>query len=497
MPDHDVRVRIAPSPTGEVHIGTIWLAQFDWLLARQHGGTFVLRLEDTDQKRFVAGSADRVNEALAWYGFPPDESPERGGPYAPYVQSQRLDLYKKYALELVEKKLAYSCFCSTERLAKMRQEQTDRKLPPRYDKHCATLTEEEVERRLSAGEPRVIRLNVPAYGTVTHHDIVRGPVQFSLATIDDSVLLKSDGFPTYHLAVVVDDHLMKISHVIRGEEWLPSTPKHLLIYQGLGWQPPLFAHLPLILGPDKRKLSKREGAVSALAFREAGYLPEAMRNFLLLMGWHPKGESEILTLEEMIAQFRLEDINPSGAIFDRTKLDWLNGYYIRQLSLAELRDRIDLWWHRPAADAVSDAWQTMALQLVQDRLHRLGDIDDVINFAFPSVWNAEATTFDRQTLVPKKGTAESARRGLQWALAWLESRVDLAGEERLSEWQQVSSNVRAAMIAAISSAGMKNVDVLWPVRAALSLRAASPDVFDLLTLVGRDEAMRRMRTFFS
>jgi glutamyl-tRNA synthetase len=314
----------------------MWTALFNWIFAKQHGGTFVLRIEDTDQKRLVEGSRDRILEAMDWYKITPDEGPQQGGAYGPYEQSQRLDIYTTHVRQLLENGSAYYCFCTAERLESLRADQIAHKLPPKYDKHCATLDPAEALVRINAGEAHTVRLKLPSSGSIEHDDIIRGHVSFRLDLLDDSVIMKSDGFPTYHLANVVDDHLMNISHVIRAEEWLPSVPKHLFLYRAFGWEPPKFAHLPLLLGSDKSKLSKRHGATAALTFRDLGYLPETMVNFLALMGWHPKGEDEILTIEQIVEQFRLEDVNPSGAVFDQTKLDWMNGHYLRSLPVEQL-----------------------------------------------------------------------------------------------------------------------------------------------------------------
>ncbi|MBI5466785.1 MAG: glutamate--tRNA ligase [Candidatus Kerfeldbacteria bacterium] len=484
MPNAPVRVRLAPSPTGEVHIGTLWIALFNWVYAKQHHGTFVLRIEDTDQKRFVAGSADRIYEALYWLGFSPDEGPQEGGSFGPYIQRERLQLYQDAAAQLVGSGRAYYCFCTPERLEQVRAAQTAAKLPPRYDKHCATLTREEADRRRGAGESATVRLRLPETGTVTLHDLIRGDVIFKYDLLDDSVIMKSDGYPTYHLAVVVDDHAMQISHVFRAEEWLPSAPKHLFIYQALGWEVPAFAHFPLILGTDRSKMSKRHGTTSALMFRDQGYLPEAMRNFLVLMGWHPKGEAEVMTTDDVLAQFAIEDVHPSGAIFDQTKLDWLNGLYIRRLTPDELQVRLEPFWHQPA-DQVSPTWLTAALRLVQDRLVKLSDIDQLINFVFPSVWDSELTTFERSLLVPKKGKTDQVQQDLTWASTWLQTQS--------GTW--TAAGLKAAMLVAIAAAGKKNGDVLWPLRVALSLRPASPDVFDLIALLGPAESQRRIAAF--
>ncbi len=479
-----IRLRFAPSPTGDVHVGSIWLAQFNWLFARQQDGKFIVRIEDTDQKRLVPGSVEKIYQALEWYGLTPDEGPEHGGEHGPYVQSERLKLYHKYVHQLIKQGSAYYCFCTPERLEELRTNQQAQKLPPRYDKLCSSITVDDASQRVAAGDRAVVRLNVPTTGTVTLDDVIRGKVTFSYDQIDDSILLKSDGFPTYHLAVVVDDHLMEISHVLRAEEWLPSTPKHLLLYHAFGWVPPVFAHLPQILGTNKKKLSKREGAASALHFRDQGYLPEAMQNFLALMGWHPKGDQEVLTRTEILEQFKLEAINPSGAIFDQTKLDWMNGVYIRALALPDLFERLRPFWHVP-----DDGWAPeqllAALGLVHDRLVKLSDIDEAINFVFPSAWNAERTNVDEQMIIPKKGSMDIARNNLRILVGWLTAYT--------GQWTAV--DLKAEIIKAIADAGLKNGDVLWPARIALSLRSASPDVFDLLAVIGYEESIRRMKTF--
>lgn len=484
MSESRIRVRFAPSPTGDPHVGSLWVALFNAIFARQHQGSFILRIEDTDQKRLVPDTVKTIYEALAWYGLTPDEGPEQDGPFGPYVQSQRRELYQQHARQLVEQGSAYYCFCLPERLAQLRAAQQAAKQPPRYDKHCATLSAEEVKRRLAAGQPAVIRMRLPTTGTVDHDDLVRGRVTFQYDQLDDSVLLKSDGFPTYHLAAVVDDHLMHISHVIRAEEWLPSVPKHLFLHRAFGWQPPQYAHLPQLLGANRKKLSKRHGATSALSFRDEGYLPEAMRNFLVLMGWHPKGDDEILSDQEVVKQFRLADVNPSGAIFDPTKLAWLNGVYIRALAPDELVRRLESFWHIPVGAPLSDDWKRRAIGLVQERMKKLSEVDQLINFVFPSVWDDELHTFDRELLIPKQGSADRARAALAWSADWL---TGYAGT-----WQ--ASALKTAMLAAIAATGKRNVEVLWPVRVALTLRRASPDVFDLLELLGHDESIRRIRT---
>ncbi len=484
-PDADIRVRFAPSPTGDIHIGGIWLAQFDWLFARQHRGQFVLRIEDTDRQRLIPGAIEKIYEALEWYGLIPDEGPNHGGQYGPYIQSQRLDLYQQHARRLIEQGSAYYCFCAPERLTQLRTEQQAAKQSPRYDKRCLSIPAEQAKARVERGAAAVIRFNVPTTGTIGFDDIVRGNVTFSLDQVDDGVLLKSDGFPTYHLAVVVDDHLMKISHVLRAEEWLSSTPKHLLLYQAFGWTPPKFAHLPQILGTNKKKLSKRDGAASALAFRDQGYLIESMRNFLALMGWHPKGDEEVLPLDDIINQFRLEAMNASGAIFDRTKLNWLNGVYIRRLPLEELRQRAQPWWTMPPDEQPSEEWQRRALGVVRDRMTVLAEVNEMTRFLFRSWWDVDRQSFDRQLLVSKQASWAETHEALDWVRQWL--------EHQAGDW--TAAGLKPAMLAAISAIGRTNTQVLWPLRVALSLRPASPDVFDLLALLSKEESLRRLSSF--
>lgn len=485
MPDAKttVRVRFAPSPTGDPHIGSMWTALFNYLFARQHGGTFILRIEDTDQKRLVLGTQEKIIEALDWYGLTPDEGPSQGGPHAPYIQSQRLGLYREHVRILLSSGQAYYCFCTAERLAQLRVAQTAAKRAPRYDKHCLTIPADQASRRVESGEPAVVRLNMPTSGQAIHHDLIRGQVTFAYDQIDDSVLLKTDGFPTYHLANVVDDHVMNITHVIRAEEWLPSVPKHLYLYESFGWTPPLFAHLPLLLGPDKSKLSKRHGATSALAFRDEGYLPDAMRNFLVLMGWHPKGDEEVMSQADILAQFKLTDVHPAGAVFDRTKLDWMNGAYIRSLSLDDLLNQVRPFWHHLAGESVTPSWETAAVELVRERMKRLDEIDELTGFGFSSVWNEQLKNFDRQLLVPKKGNAEVALDAINWFAGWADNQTE--------PWS--AAGLKSSGLAAIAAAGRKNGDVLWPVRVALTLRAASPDVFDVMQLLGQAETLWRLR----
>lgn len=324
-----IRTRFAPSPTGFLHVGGLRTALYNYLFAKNHNGRFILRIEDTDQSRKVPGAVENLIETLKWAKVTPDEGPEFGGDLGPYIQSQRLEIYRQHVHSLIEKGHAYYCFCSTDRLDALRKQQIAEHKQPRYDNHCRILPDSDVRKRLANNEPHVIRMKTPETGTVEIHDLIRGDVPFPAEQLDDQVLMKSDGYPTYHLANVVDDHLMQISHVIRGEEWLPSTPKHQLLYNYFGWDSPQFAHLSLLLNPDKSKLSKRQGDVAVEDYRNKKYKSEALINFLALLGWNPGDDREIFSMEGLIHEFSLERVSKSGAIFNLEKLDDINGKYIR------------------------------------------------------------------------------------------------------------------------------------------------------------------------
>ena len=326
-----VRVRFAPSPTGYPHLGNIRTALFNWLFARHNNGTFVLRIEDTDAARKVEGAVEIIMESLQWLGLDWDEGP--------YFQSQRLQHYREMADRLVEEDKAYLCYCSPERLDEVRREQTKRKQPPGYDRHCRSLTKEQKAEMEASGITPVVRFKSPLEGQTSFNDLIKGEVTFENKVLDDFVLLKSDGYPTYHLANIIDDHIMNISHVLRADEWLSSTPRHILLYQAVGWEPPQFAHLPMILGPDRAKLSKRHGATAINEYRDKGYLPEAMINFLSLLGWSLDDKTELLSRDEIISHFSLERVSKTAAVFNNEKLDWMNGIYIRTLSIDEFAER--------------------------------------------------------------------------------------------------------------------------------------------------------------
>ena len=331
-----VRVRFAPSPTGFLHIGGLRTALYNYLFARKEKGTFILRIEDTDQSRIVPGAIENLIVSLHNLGLDFDEGPGKEGSFGPYIQSQRLNLYQKQAQILLEKGFAYPCFCSSETLTNMRKEQQEKGEFVKYDRRCLALSKTEIERKIAAGEKYVIRLKIPDNRKFSFFDLIRGEVEMDSSQSDDQVLLKSDGFPTYHLASVVDDHFMQISHIIRGEEWLSSTPKHIFLYECLGWKAPKWVHLPLILNPDRTKLSKRMNDVSVDNYLAKGYLREAIVNFVALLGWHPADDRELFTLEELCDVFSLKRVNKANAIFDLAKLDWMNGHYLRSLPLEEI-----------------------------------------------------------------------------------------------------------------------------------------------------------------
>lgn len=375
-----VRTRVAPSPTGFPHIGTLYQSLFDYAWAKKHNGNFIIRIEDTDQTRFVEGAEEAIYAAHDWIGLNEDESPRMGGPSEPYKQSERLEYYRKYAEELVDKGKAFYCFCSRERLEKVRAEQQAQKIPPMYDRHCCELSDDEVKSKIDAGDQYVIRMKIPRGETITVTDGVRGDIEFQTDTIDDQVILKSDGFPTYHLAVVVDDHLMGITHVIRGEEWISSLPKHKLLYEFLEWDMPEHFHTPILRNPDKSKMSKRHSHTSVTWYQEEGFLPEAVRNFLALVGWSHPDEEEIFTLEEFIKHFDPRDLKAVGPIFDLKKLEWINGEYIRMMDEEDLAVRIHSYLQKYSDVEYPEDLVRYTTPLVQTRLKTLREYDEYCRF---------------------------------------------------------------------------------------------------------------------
>lgn len=485
-----IRTRYAPSPTGEAHLGALRTVLFDYLLAKSTGGQFLIRVEDTDQARFVPGASERILEAVQWLGLNPDEGVflnEAGelaekGEFGPYVQSKRLEIYGEYAEKLLESGHGYRCFCTKERLDEVRAEQEKNHLAPRYDRHCRYLTKEESNSRAVAGEAFVIRQAMPDNEIISLNDAIRGEISFNSRDLDDQILLKTDGFPTYHLASVVDDHLMQISHVLRGDEWLASAPKNLLLYRAFGFEPPIFAHLPVILGPDKGKLSKRHGAKSVLEYRDEGYLPEALVNFLVLLGWSSGTEEEIFTLDELVSVFKLERIHPSPAKFDSERLNWFNGVYIRALTVEALRDRLiafhgqdSVWAERYEQSPIMF---DEVVASVQERLKTLAEFAEFAEF----YWTV--AEYDPSLLVPKKADTETARLAIATAIKAL-NLIDEA------DWnhEMLESELREAA----SEVGMPAGNLLWPIRVALTGLPASPGSFEVLTILGKDESLNRSK----
>ncbi|ESK39330.1 glutamyl-tRNA synthetase [Acinetobacter nectaris CIP 110549] len=403
-----VRTRIAPSPTGFPHVGTAYIALFNLCFAKQHGGEFILRIEDTDQQRSTPESEKMILDSLRWLGIEWSEGPDVGGPHAPYRQSERMDIYKNYALELVEKGHAFYCFATAEELDQMRAEQQARGETPKYDGRGLKLSNEEVSRRLAAGEPHVIRMKVPEEGTCQFNDLLRGEVEIPWAQVDMQILLKTDGLPTYHLANVVDDHLMEITHVLRGEEWLPSAPKHQLLYQYFGWEMPILCHMPLLRNPDKSKLSKRKNPTSINYYKDIGVLPEALLNYLARMGWSMPDEREVFTLDEMKANFDVKRVSLGGPIFDVEKLNWLNGQWIKSLTPTELLGRI-LQWQNDSKKLEDIA------AAIQPRISLLSEAVNWSAFYFNHMPTLTAEMFEHKKLTP-----EQVRQSLQFAIWRLE-----------------------------------------------------------------------------
>lgn len=403
-----VRTRIAPSPTGFPHVGTAYIALFNLCFAKQHGGEFILRIEDTDQQRSTPESEKMILDSLRWLGIQWSEGPDVGGQYAPYRQSERMDIYKKYAQELIEKGHAFYCFATSEELDQMRAEQQARGESPKYDGRGLKLSKEEVEQRLAAGEPYVVRMKVPEDGICKFNDLLRGEVEIPWAQVDMQILLKTDGLPTYHLANVVDDHLMDITHVLRGEEWLPSAPKHQLLYQYFGWEMPTLCHMPLLRNPDKSKLSKRKNPTSINYYKDIGVLPEALLNYLGRMGWSMPDEREVFTLADMIEHFDVQRVSLGGPIFDVEKLNWLNGQWIRDLTPTELLARILNWQND------SKKLEDIA-EAIQPRINLLSEAVDWSKFFFNHMPTLTPEMFEH-----KKLSQEQVRQSLQFAIWRLE-----------------------------------------------------------------------------
>jgi glutamyl-tRNA synthetase len=473
MTDQHIRTRVAPSPTGEIHVGFMGTLLKNYAFARKHSGEFILRIEDTDQEREVPGAVERLQATIRAYGLEWDEGPDIGGPHAPYTQSERLAVYRTYADQLVTQHHAYHCFCSKDRLEALRDAQRSQKTPPKYDRTCRSLSPEEVAENLAAGRQSVIRLAVPDNQTVTFTDLIRGEISFSTSDVDDQVLLKSDGFPTYHLAVVIDDHLMKISHIMRGEEWISSTPKHILLYQAFNWKIPVYAHLPVYLNPDgKGKMSKRKGTVSAQVFLDQGYLPEALLNFFMILGWGRDDQRELMTLDEYIAEFDPKDMSPKSVVFDLQKLDWINGIYIRQMSQEALQTALD-----PFIPAAFPREKLSAvLPLIFERLVKLSDFEELTSFFY-------APELPDTTEMLKKGTPELVRLQLSKTQEAL---------TKLEEWnhEAIMTTVRSLQ----EQHEWKKKQYFMMLRVASTGRSVTPPLFETLEVFGKDETLERLST---
>jgi glutamyl-tRNA synthetase len=475
-----VRVRYAPSPTGFPHVGNIRTALFNWFFARHHGGKFIVRIEDTDVTRKVRGAVRAILDSLQWLGLDWDEGPEVGGKYAPYIQSQRLDIYREVAKRLISQGDAYYCFCSPQRLEEMRAEQIRRKQPPGYDRYCRNLSPKERAQKEAEGITPVVRFKSPLEGHTSFHDLIRGEVVFDNSTIDDFVLLKSDGYPTYHLANVVDDHQMEISHVLRAEEWLSSTPRHLLLYRALGFEPPQFAHLPMILGTDRSKLSKRHGAVSITEYRKQGYLPEAMVNFLALLGWSLDDKTEVLSRQQLIANFSLERISRTAAIFNQDKLNWMNGVYIRSLTADGFFEAAQpyLMMDISAGKALisSEEYVRDILPLVQERARTLAEVVKLTQFFF-----VDQLDYEPSLLIGEKMSRQSAVESLK------------AAQRRLSQLTEFDANSLEGVLRPLAAElGLKTGQLFGTLRVAVTGRAAAPPLFQTMAVLGKERCLRRI-----
>ncbi|PPD58216.1 glutamate--tRNA ligase [Dehalogenimonas etheniformans] len=470
------RVRYAPSPTGYPHVGNIRTALFNWLFARHNAGSFIVRIEDTDQARYVPGAVEAILDGLRWLGMDWDEGPEKNGAYGPYFQSQRLDRYKAAAEKLIASGHAYRCYCSSERLEQMRAAQEAAKVPTGYDRHCRDRCELGPE-----GVTPVVRFRMPLEGRTFFHDIIRGEVAFENALLDDFVLLKSDGFPTYHLANIVDDHDMAITHVMRAEEWLSSTPKHIQLYKAMGYEPPLYAHLPMILGSDRSKLSKRHGAVSIIDYKNQGYLPETMVNFLALLGWSLDATTEIMDVKKIIENFSLERISKTAAIFNIEKLDWMNGSYIRSLSLDEFTDRARPFLEAgvPEAAAYDRDYVKNALALIQERVKKLGELRDqpeLTRFFF-----YQHLEYHAVDLVGKGMTTATTRQALQ------------SSQDRLEKLDEFDiENMENEMRPLAAELGLKPGQLFGCLRVAVTGQSVSPPLFQTMAVLGRERTLSRI-----
>ncbi len=483
-----VRVRFAPSPTGFLHIGGLRTALYNYLFARHHGGTFVLRIEDTDQARYVEGAEDDIIKSLEWAGMTIDEGPHAPGEYGPYRQSERKAMYHEYAQQLIDNDWAYYAFDTTDEIEEMRERLKASGNPsPKYDsitrqsmKNSLTLPKDELARRLEAGEPYVVRLKVPRRETVKFEDLIRGVVSFDTAGLDDQVLLKSDGMPTYHLANVVDDHTMAITHVIRGEEWLSSAPKHMLLYKAFGWEAPIMAHLPLIMSPSGGKLSKRKAESEGIPVNTKDYIagnyePEALVNFLAYLGWSPGDDSEIHDMKELCELFTLDRVSKGGAVFNHKKLMWYNEHYLRSTSVDELLPTVKALMEEVGFDTKNDEYLKEVLGLLHERVAKVDEFLAMGSFFFEA-----PTEYDEKALKKWKEDSPGMVKAYQAKVA------------ALSEEDFIAPNLKSALEAVVAENEIGFGKVMMPVRIATTGQGFGPDLFSALALVGKDEVLRRL-----
>lgn len=471
-----VRVRIAPSPTGYPHIGTIWQALVNFSFAKKHKGQFIVRIEDTDRERLVPDAEKKLFEALDWFGLTPNESPIHGGNYGPYRQSERLHLYKKYAQILVDKGCAYYCFCSQKRIDEVRKEMKKKGQPPMYDGYCRKINPQEAKKRVERGEKYVIRLKVPKNKTIIVDDLLRGKIKFNSNLVDDQILLKSDGYPTYQLAVVVDDYLMKISHMVRGEEWISSAPKPVLIYEFLGWQKPVFVHTPLLRNPDKSKLSKRQGHASVSWYQKQGYLPEAILNFLALLGWSHPEEKTIFSLKEFIKYFDLKDLSPVGPVVDLKKLDYINGVYIRKTSNEKLLQLIKP--HLKVWKLEIGNWKLKKIiPLIKERIVKLTDANDLIDFFVKDI------KYDSKLLFAKGGDKKLVKKQLSAVVEELST---------IKNWNL--KNITKSMQTLYEGNKWNRSQFFMALRVAVTGKTITPPLFESMEILGKKKTLQKIKT---
>ncbi len=483
-----IRTRIAPSPTGYLHVGNLRSGLYSYLFAKKHEGKFLVRIEDTDRERLVADAISVMLQSLYWTNIIPDQGVKldtdretiiQEGDKGPYIQSERLAIYAQHIKTLLGNGSAYYCFCTSERLTALREEQQANKQPTKYDRNCLSLSAGEINTLLSSNQPHVIRLKMPDTDETVFNDLIRGEVRFKNELIDDQVLIKSDGYPTYHFAVVVDDHCMEITHVIRGEEWISSTPKHIELYRAFGWTAPHFAHLPLLLNSDRSKLSKRQGDVAVLDYKKKGYLPEALINIVAFLGWNPGDEREIFSLEELVKEFSLEKVNKSGAVFNLEKLDWYNKQYLLKMDLSELSQRVKLFLNEKYSTVAQNKLE-QAIDLERGRSTTLVELAQRVEYLLTT----EALSYSGVFLVWKKSSLEEVQKVLPELLCFLQT---LDG----SNWTKGLLTEKVG--GWIKEQGYSNGTILWPLRVALSGQENSPGPFEIAEVLGKEVSLERVK----